>query len=41
MPPCEAFRDAESYYGTILHELVSLDQAPLALDRDLGQKGMS
>ena len=27
MPPFEAFRDAESYYGTILHELVHCDQA--------------
>jgi antirestriction protein ArdC len=36
--PCEAFRDAESYYGTILHELVRSTKHPSRLDRDLGRK---
>src|SRR5271169_2321216 len=38
MPPFEAFRDAESYYGTILHELVHATKHPSRLDRDLGRK---
>ena len=38
MPPFEAFRDAESYYGTMLHELVHSTKHPSRLDRDLGSK---
>jgi antirestriction protein ArdC len=38
MPPFEAFRDAEAYYGTILHELVHASKHPSRLDRDLGRK---
>jgi len=38
MPPFEAFRDAESYYATILHELVHATKHPSRLDRDLGRK---
>jgi antirestriction protein ArdC len=38
MPPFEAFRDAESYYGAILHELVHSTKHPSRLDRDLGRK---
>ncbi len=30
MPPFEAFRDAESYYSTLAHELTALDKAPAA-----------
>ena len=30
MPPFECFRDAESYYATLLHELTHLDAACLA-----------
>jgi antirestriction protein ArdC len=37
-PGREAFRDAESYYGTILHELVHATKHPSRLDRDLGRK---
>ncbi len=38
MPPFEAFRDAESYYSTILHELVHSTKHPSRLARDLGRK---
>jgi antirestriction protein ArdC len=38
MPPFEAFREAESYYGTILHELVHSTKHRSRLDRDLGRK---
>ena len=38
MPPFETSRDAESYYGTILHELVHSTKHPSRLDRDLGRK---
>jgi len=38
MTPGDAFRDAESYYGTILHELVHSTKHPSRLDRDLGRK---
>src|SRR5580658_1255577 len=38
MPPFEAFRDAEAYYGVILHELVHSSKHPTRLDRDLGRK---
>jgi antirestriction protein ArdC len=33
MPPFETFRDAESYYGTLLHELTET-----RLNRDFGRK---
>lgn len=38
MPPIEAFRDAESYYATALHELTHWTRHPARLDRDLGRK---
>jgi antirestriction protein ArdC len=38
MPPFEAFRDAESYYGTLIHELTHWTRHPSRLDRDLGRK---
>lgn len=38
MPPFEAFRDAESYYATLLHELIHWTKASTRLDRDLGRK---
>src|ERR1700733_7466682 len=38
MPDFVAFRDAESYYGTILHELVHATKHPSRLDRDLGRQ---
>ncbi len=38
MPPFEAFRDAESYYGTLIHELTHWTNHPARLDRDLGRK---
>ena len=30
MPPFETFRDAESYYATLAHEMHALDAAPVA-----------
>jgi antirestriction protein ArdC len=30
MPPFEAFRDAESYYATLAHEIDALDKASAA-----------
>jgi antirestriction protein ArdC len=39
MPPFEAFRDAESYYSTLAHELTHWTKHPQRLDRDFGRKG--
>jgi antirestriction protein ArdC len=36
MPPFEAFRDAESYYSTLAHELTHWTKHPQRLDRDFG-----
>lgn len=38
MPPFAAFRDAESYYGTLLHELTHWTRVPHRLNRDFGRK---
>jgi len=38
LPPFEAFKDAESYYGTCLHELTHLSGSKSRLDRDFGRK---
>ena len=38
MPPFEAFRDSESYYSTLAHELAHWTKHPQRLDRDLGRK---
>jgi len=38
MPPFEAFRDSESYYATLIHELTHWTRHPSRLDRDLGRK---
>ena len=38
MPPFEAFRDAESYYSTLTHELTHWTKHPQRLDRDFGRK---
>jgi antirestriction protein ArdC len=38
MPPFESFRDAESYYATLAHELTHYTKNPSRLDRDLGRK---
>jgi antirestriction protein ArdC len=38
MPPFEAFRDAESYYATLAHELTHWTKHPARLARDLGRK---
>jgi antirestriction protein ArdC len=38
MPPIEAFRDAESYYATLAHEMTHLTRHPSRLDRDFGRK---
>ncbi len=38
MPPFEAFRDAESYYSTLAHELTHWTKHPERLDRDFGRK---
>jgi len=38
MPPFEAFRDAESYYATLAHELTHWTRHPRRLDRDFGRK---
>jgi antirestriction protein ArdC len=38
MPPFEAFRDAESYYATMAHELTHWTKHPSRLDRDCGRK---
>jgi antirestriction protein ArdC len=38
LPPFESFRDAESYYATLAHELTHWTRHPSRLDRDLGRK---
>jgi antirestriction protein ArdC len=38
MPPIEAFRDAESYYGTLAHETTHWTRHPSRLNRDFGRK---
>jgi len=38
MPPFEAFRDAESYYGTLAHETTHWTRHPARLERDFGRK---
>ncbi len=38
MPPFAAFRDPESYYSTLIHELTHWTKHKSRLDRDLGHK---
>ena len=38
MPPFEAFRDAESYYATLAHEVTHWTRHASRLDRDFGRK---
>lgn len=38
LPPFEAFRDAESYYATVLHELTHWTKHETRLARDFGRK---
>jgi antirestriction protein ArdC len=38
MPPFETFRDAESYYATLAHEITHWTRHPSRLDRDFGRK---
>jgi antirestriction protein ArdC len=38
MPVIEAFKDAESFYGTLSHEAVHLTKHPSRMNRDLGRK---
>ena len=38
LPPFESFKDAESYYGTALHELTHWTKHPSRLNRDFGRK---
>lgn len=38
LPPFEAFRDAESYYATLAHEMTHWTRHPSHLDRDFGRK---
>lgn len=38
MPPFETFRDVESYYATLAHELTHWTKHPKRLDRDFGRK---
>ncbi len=38
MPPFVAFRDVESYYATLAHEMTHWTRHPSRLDRDLGRK---
>jgi len=38
MPHFESFRDAESYYATLAHEMTHWTRHPSRLDRDLGRK---
>lgn len=38
MPPFETFRDAESYYATLGHELTHWTRHPTRLERDFGRK---
>ena len=38
MPPFEAFKDAESYYATLAHEMTHWTRHQTRLDRDFGRK---
>lgn len=38
MPPFEAFRDPESYYATLAHELIHWTKHPRRLNRECGRK---
>ncbi len=38
LPPFECFRDAESYYSTLAHELTHWTKHPARLARDFGRK---
>ena len=38
MPPFESFRDAESYYATLAHEITHWTKHGKRLDRDFGRK---
>ena len=38
MPPFESFRDAESYYPTLAHEMTHWTRHPTRLDREFGRK---
>lgn len=38
MPPFESFRDAESYYASLAHEMTHWTRHPKRLDRDFGRK---
>jgi antirestriction protein ArdC len=38
LPPFESFTDAESYYGTLLHELTHATRHPSRLAREFGRK---
>ncbi len=38
LPPFEAFKDKESYYATVLHELTHWTKPRHRLDRDFGKK---
>lgn len=38
VPPFEAFRDPESYYATLAHEMTHWTRHPKRLDRDFGRK---
>ncbi len=38
LPPFESFRDAESYYATLAHEITHWTRHPSRLDRDFGRK---
>lgn len=38
LPPYEAFKDAESYYATALHEMTHWTKHPKRLDRDFGRQ---
>lgn len=38
LPPFVAFRDAESYYATLAHEMTHWTRHPSRLDRDFGRK---
>ena len=38
MPEFQAFRDTESYYATLAHELTHWTRHPSRLDRDFGRK---
>ena len=38
LPPFESFRDAESYYATLLHELTHWTRHPARLAREFGRK---